>query len=509
MNRQERRAQEKKKSAGGCSSQLATAENLLTRGHLDQAANIYREVLARESAQATALYNLGMIRHKQERLAEAGDVLGKLCAQAPADAAAHIALAYVRMDQGRMEEALGISKQVATAALHPRQIVKLGILYREAGRTEEAKALFSRAIGLQPDMIDAYYSLRTLKKFTADDPDFQRLQKIAQREESLAADDKIKLNFTLARALQDQGKTDEAFARYTVANRLKKSTYKTPVSRFEDYAENITQIFTADLVNKLQGKSAAVSQRPIFIVGMPRSGSTLVDQILSSHPGAASIGESKSFPTSIPAYPNKEIPGFFGEGKPSVTQPLLDSLTPEALTKIGEKYLALTEDAAGGGKPLVDKMLFNFYWVGLIRLALPQAKIIHCTRHPCDIGLSIWQLMFNEAMPWAYDLEDIGRYYLAYEKIMAHWKKLFPDAIHEVNYETMIENQEGETRKLLAFCGLPWDDACLKFHDSARQVKTASALQVRVPIYKTSAGKWAFYKDYLSPLIAVLEQEKK
>lgn len=506
MNRQQRRAQEKKKPAAGRFSPLSAAENLLTRGRLDEAAEIYARTLAQDPCHQTALYNLGMIRHRQERLAEAAEAFARLCALAPADAAARIALACVRMDQGKVSDALGIARNLAGQDLPPRLLVKLGILCREAGRAGEAKEFLERALEIQPGMIDAWYSLRTLKNYAGDEQGFRRLTDIAAQEKTLSDDEKAKFNFTLARALSDRGETDEAFARYAAANRLRKAAYRTPVSDFETYADNIIRLFTQERVRELEGRSRALSARPIFIVGMPRSGSTLVDQILSSHPDVASMGETKSFSASVPAFPNAEIPGCFREGTPSVTRALVESLGAETLTAIGEKYLALTEERSGGRPRLVDKMLFNFYWAGLIRLSLPEAKIIHCTRHPCDIGLSIWQLMFTEPLPWAYDLEDIGRFYLSCDKVMRHWKSLFPGTIHEVSYEALVADQETETRKLLEFCALPWNESCLSFHDSGRQVRTASALQVRAPIYKTSAGKWEKHRGHLSALIDALKK---
>jgi predicted helicase len=152
-------------------------------------------------------------------------------------------------------------------------------------------------------------------------------------------------------------------------------------------------------------------------------------------------------------------------------------------------------------------MLFNYLWIGLLRLALPEAKIVHCTRDPVDIGLSIWQLLFTPDIPWAYDLSEIGRCCQAYRKVMTHWNSIFPGEIYEANYEAMVTDQEGETRKLLDFCGLPWDDRCMRFHENKRHVRTASSAQVRVPIYTDSVKKWKKYEKYLTPLIEEVNGE--
>jgi hypothetical protein len=182
----------------------------------------------------------------------------------------------------------------------------------------------------------------------------------------------------------------------------------------------------------------------------------------------------------------------------------MDNLSGAALDGIAQKYLALTDGVARGAARLADKMLFNYLWAGVIRLALPGARIIHCTRDPRDIALSLWQLTFPSGMQWTYDMQDIARYYLAYKKLMAHWNDLFPGEIHEANYESMVAGQEGETRRLLAFCDLPWDSRCLDFHESRRMVKTSSSAQVRRPIYGDSVGKWKKYEKYLAPLLDAL-----
>jgi hypothetical protein len=258
-------------------------------------------------------------------------------------------------------------------------------------------------------------------------------------------------------------------------------------------------------VRKWRGKGSCRDASPIFIIGMPRSGSTLVDQILSSHPEVSSAGETAILPQSIRSFASEETRGLFGMKQPSITQQLVGALSPALLDDIAAKYLERTKAISGGARRVVDKMLFNYFSTGLIRLALPEAKIIHTTRDPVDIGLSLWRLNFGPGMQWCYDQRDIARYYLSYKKVMAHWNKIFPGEIFEANYETVVAQQEQQTRRLLEYCGLPWDDRCLDFHKTERQVKTASAAQVRKPIYASSAGKWKKYERYLGPLIEGLK----
>ena len=323
----------------------------------------------------------------------------------------------------------------------------------------------------------------------------------ASKAANLPPQEKMKLEFILGKACLDTGDAEKAFAHYAEANRLKRATYKVfSIEKFEAYADSIIRLFTPALIEKHKG-AGNPSARPVFIVGMPRSGSTLTDQIVSSHPQAASMGEMNFLQHSLPVFANTDVPDYFSANIPSVNSALIEKLSPALLQDIARKYLAATDRFAGGAAHLVDKMLFNYLWVGVIRLALPNAKIIHCTRDPIDMGLSIWQLSFQGSIPWAYDQSEIGRYYKAYRKVMAHWEKLFPGDIFEANYETMVAEQESETRRLLAFCGLPFDNACLNFHQSTRKVSTASATQVRQPIYKDSVKKWKKYEQYLKPLI--------
>ncbi|MEZ0222982.1 MAG: sulfotransferase, partial [Alphaproteobacteria bacterium] len=201
---------------------------------------------------------------------------------------------------------------------------------------------------------------------------------------------------------------------------------------------------------------------------------------------------------------NKEVPDFISPGRPSITHEFLQKMDGPMLDTIASRYLAEMEPFAHGAKRVVDKMLFNFFWVGVIRLAMPEARIVHCMRDPVDIGLSIWQLNFGDEIAWAYDQKEIGRYYRSYEKLMSHWRKLFPGEFYDIRYEDVVADQEGQSRKLLEFCDLPWDDCVLKFHESTRQVKTASVTQVRKPIYKDSVKKWKKYEKHLKAMIETM-----
>ena len=512
MNRKERRAKgiKGKGQAQAARPQIAAAlrqaDMLLAQGRFDDAAKMFSNILRADPWNATALFNLGTLHHQRGRLKEAENCFRRILQKSPADADALMALAFVLLDGGDMASARPLAVKACEIAPTARLLSKAGILGREMGDLKAAEELFVRAIEKDPSDISTFYALCAARKFSADDPVFKDFSSRDPDSPALSVDDRIKLRFALGKACLDAGDTDGSFRHYAEGNTLKKSTYKVfTIEKFEQYVDSVISLFTEETVKQHKG-SGFDSARPVFIVGMPRSGSTLTDQILSSHPDVAGLGEVAYFRQGIPAFTNTEIPDYFTPGTPSITAELMEKLSPEMLQNIARKYLSVTDGFAAEARILTDKMLFNYLWVGLIRLSLPNAKIIHCTRDPADMGLSIWRLLFRENMPWAYDLAEIGRYYKAYRKLMAHWEKLFPGDILEVAYESLVANQEEESRRLLAFCNLEWDDRCLNFHETERQVRTASAAQVRQPIYGDSVKRWKKYEKYLSPLLENLPE---
>jgi len=518
MNRKQRRAKgsSSTKSSGALTgpglvhqAAIKSAERLLDEGKEKQAIEVYKVILTRDPGNATALYNLGLLLSKCDELEEAAACFSQLLKRSPDDGELLAAFAFLRSEQGKTNEARQLMERAAQFNLPAQVMTRVGGFYSQIGDMTKAGEFFSGAIKKDPECLDAYYNLGVIKNFAPNEPDFLRLLTLAEKNQSCAPEQRIKLEFTMARAFLGQGDTDKAFRHFADANKLKRDTYpRFDIARVEKYADSLIRLFDGDFIKKFRGKGGVNSTRPIFVVGMPRSGSTLVDQILSSHPVVGSVGESQALVKSIPVFPNIEVPGYFPSGDPSITKKLLEEMSPAMLDGIAQKYLSLTSSGDRSHEHVVDKMLFNYIWVGLIRLALPAAKIIHCTRDPVDVGLSNWQLLYTPDIPWTYDLSEIGRYYLSYKKVMNHWEKVLPGEFYEVNYERMVSNQEEETRKLLSYCGLPWDDRCMRFHENKRQVQTASSAQVRRPMYGDSVRKWKKYEKYLTPLIEALEKEE-
>ena len=313
--------------------------------------------------------------------------------------------------------------------------------------------------------------------------------------ETLLADDgmkpldRMRLEFALGKAWMDVGVGGRAFAHLNSGNRLRRASFSYDVD-----ADVARMDATAAAVGpELMGRHAGAgdpSDLPIFIVGMPRSGTTLIEQILASHPDVHGGGELTQLGALLGG---AEYPG------------LASRLTGERLAQLGRAYSEQIAALAPGRRRVTDKTPANFLHAGLIHLMAPNARIIHCVRDPRDTCLSCYTTLFASGQRFAYDLAELGTYYRGYAALMDHWRaRLPPDRFTEVRYEDVVADLEGEARRLVAFCGLEWDDACLDFHTTRRQVRTASANQVRQPLYRRSVGRWERYADHLGPLTAAL-----
>ncbi len=483
---------------------LKKARELDAAGRLDQSTSLLHEVLTAHPDHPRILKDLTLNLYRMRRLDEALRYASKMRDVVPADPTAVFLMALVRLVLGALEESLALADKAMQMNPDSRVLGQLGALYRTAGARDKACQAMMASIEKDPDNVFAYFSLHRLRPFLKEDPLFDNLVKMAARAEDFPVSAQIILHFTLGRAYFDQKDFANAFAHYEQGNALQKSVVAADYNPdfLDRYVDTIISLFDSKRIKRLAGKSAHVTNQPIFIVGMPRSGSSLADQILSSHPDVASMGEVPYFPASVPVYPSVEVPGFFRPGKPCITQKFMDDLSPDVLNAIGDKYLSVTTPFLQGKHRLVDKMLFNYIWVGLMRLVFPQGKVIYTSRDPVDTGLSIWRTLFEQnAVMWAYDQVDIGRYYLSFKAMMDHWQDVLPGEVHELNYERLVSDQEGESRKLLEFCGLPWNEHCLRFHETERQVRTASADQVRRAIYKDSIKSWEKHAQYLQTLM--------
>jgi len=381
---------------------------------------------------------------------------------------------------------------------HPRQPkiwMSYGHCLKTAGRQEDSIAAYRRAIGMQPTLGEAYWSLANLKTFRFSPADMVAIRDALDRSD-LTDEDRLHFEFSLGKALEDEGCYEESFTHYAKGNAVRRRIHPYSADEEARYVNRCRTQHTAEFF-KARESAGAQSAAPIFIVGLPRSGSTLLEQILASHPLVEGTMELPDLPQIA-----RELAGR--EEKDESAAPFLRAvaaLSRAELRDLGERYLATTRIYRKTEAPFfVDKMPNNWLYVGLIQLILPNARIIDARRHPLGCCLSAFKQHFARGQSFSYDLEDLGRYYRGYVELMAHYDTVLPRRIHRVFYESMIEDTETEVRRLLDHCALPFDEQCLRFYENERSVRTASSEQVRRPIFRDGMDHWRHYEPWLGPL---------
>ena len=431
-----------------------------------------------------------------ERLDEALALARQAVALAPKSAEAHNTLATVHQFLGQTDEALAYFEQAALlpGAVAEEALVGRATLLMEAGRRDDALAAFDRALKVFPGSVQALAGRADARTFRIGDADIAALEACVAEGERRSLTDRISAHFALGKAYLDIQDPERAFHHFDMGNRQKRSTFIYDAAATGQWMERVAEAFAPELYARLPA-AGEPSALPVFILGMPRSGTTLIEQIVSSHPQVTGAGELSALRLVV------EGSGIF----PDRVKALAGEEGGQFFWQLGEAYLSRVAPLAQGRARLVDKMPGNFLYAGLIPLILPQARIIHARRHPVDTCLSCYTKLFVGEQQFTYEQTELGRFYRHYERLMTHWREVLPsDRFIEVDYEAVVENLEGEARRLVDFLGLPWDDACLNFHDNRRVVRTASVNQVRQPIYKTSKGRWRAYAGYLGPLLDAL-----
>jgi tetratricopeptide (TPR) repeat protein len=464
----------------------------------DEALASYDKAVALKPDFAEAFCNRGLALYQLKRFDEALASFDKAVALKPDFAEAFCNRGFVLGKLKRFDEALAsYDKALAikpdfVEALNDRAIEMLVL-----GRLAEAQRDIERAIQLAPRNPRYYYTLGQITRYVAADPRVAAMEELVHDATSLAIDDRINLHFALAKAYEDLGRPERAFSQLLAGNALKRSqiTYEETIT--VRMHSQIQETFTPELLQTFQNVGEP-SRVPIFIVGMPRSGTTLIEQILASHPDVFGGGEldflSKVVADIQPSDNNLEV-----------SRELVSSIPSEQFRQIGESYLAKIKRLAPAAARVVDKMPANYLNVGLIHLALPNAPIIHVVRDPVDTCISCFSQLFTGELNYTYDLAELGRYYGHYQALMAHWHQVLPlGRILDVRYEEVVANLEGMARRIVAHCGLEWDAHCLAFHQTKRPIRTASVTQVRRPIYKSSMGHRFKYETFLAPLLAEL-----
>lgn len=446
---------------------VITARTQTRRGAHGLAEQAARHALKQDPEHAEALTVLGQILHETDRYDEALEVL---------------------------EKALNANPE------NPEALNFYGVALKSVGRLDESREFILKALKRNPGMFGAYANLNDLIDFSKDEGEelFQRIDSIFKAAKNPEADHFLALHFAYAKALDDRGEHERALQHYVTGGKMKRAQLNYDEADTHGFFDKIRAAFPKEAFEnrKFEGLS---DDRPVFIVGMPRSGSTLVEQILSSHPDVYGAGEVKylsmalgrvrdRFP-SLPKYPD-----------------MMAKITPAQMELVANHYLKMLTATSGDAKRVTDKLLTNYFFAGLIHLLFPNAKIINTRRDPVDTCLSGFTKLFKDDMPHSYDLGELGRYYGKYAEIMDHWNEVLPEGVLiTVQYEDVVADTEKEAKRLIEFLGLPWDDKCVDFHKSDRPVKTASVAQVRKPIYNTSVKRWKKYGDGLQPLVDAIE----
>jgi tetratricopeptide (TPR) repeat protein len=538
---------------------LADGQRLFHEGNLQQAEQTFHHVLSLDPENIIALYSLSCIAYETGKFDEAMKTLRKVTKLKSDFPDGHNLLGILHDLKGDLDAAIKSYKRViALAPDYFEAYNNLGNVYKKLGQHDVAILNYIKAISLNPDYevaknnlenvfkasanleetihnyekkvpinqenfatywnlakalqdygyiqlslrqfhnvllikqnhAQCHRSISKLKKYSIGDPHINNMEKL-YFSKTITNEDKMHLGFALGKAYGDCKMHEKSFHYILTANKLKRSTYIYSINETIALTEKIIGVFDT-LLETFQVKRETPDKTPVFILGMPRSGTSLVEQILSSHPyvyGAGEIADLKNifFYLTDTKELKKSFEVFIQE--------------PEKIsTLLGEYYLKRMIKYSENLRYITNKEPHNFQLIGLIAFALPNAKIIHCTREPMDNCFSIYKNFFSGIHPYAYDLKELGQYYLQYQKIMEYWHNVFHGKIFNISYEKLVKHQEAETKGLLDYCELPWDDACLSFYKTKSRVTTASAAQVRQPIYKDSVELWKRYEKQLEPL---------
>jgi tetratricopeptide (TPR) repeat protein len=473
------------------------ANTFYDQGDFEDAMAHYSRVLDLNPNHADIHNNLGVILKAQGRMDEAIAHYRHAIAINPGHAEAHNNLGNVfkgldRLDDAIAQYRLAIAINADSADAHNN----LSNLLKDQGMFDDAMAHYERAIAIRPDYAEAHFNRAEIKTFQQGDADLAALEGMAGRDD-LPANKTTYVHFALAKALEDSGDYVRAFEQLRKGNDLKRRQINYDERDCMRFSRRISAAFDAGLFDRFP-EEGDPSSTPIFVLGMPRSGSTLIEQILASHPQIHAAGELVDLEMAVKSVLNTSShPLSYPECAPD-----LDS---DSWRRIGRQYLARLPVLANGKIRIVNKLPANFLHVGLIRLILPNARIIHTMRDPIDTCVSCYSKLFASGQYFSYDLGELGRFYRCYTELMSHWRSVLPPGFMlDVSYEEVVDDLEGQARRLIDYCGLPWDDRCLTFHRTSRAVKTASAVQVRKPLFRSSLQRWRKYEADIAPLLREL-----
>jgi tetratricopeptide (TPR) repeat protein len=468
-------------------------------GRLTDSENLLRRALDLAPSFQSARANLATVLYRQHRAQEALDQLDMLAGEGELPDGVRNLKAAALGRVGGYAEAIGLYREVLTRhSEQPKVWMSLAHLLKTVGEQEQSVAAYRRALDLAPALGEVWWSLANLKTVKFDDADVTAME-AALDDAALNADDELHLHFALGKAYDDRRDADKAWRHYATGNQIRANQLQHDIERISDLVDRSIELMTPAFFAEREGQGFE-ARDPIFVLGMPRAGSTLLEQILASHSqveGTMELSDVHSLARRIDGKHGKKERGAYPEA--------LSALDGPALAAMGQEYLDTTRIQRSEGTPFfIDKMPNNWLYAGFIRLILPNAKIIDARRHPLDCGFSNFKQHFARGQAFSYDLEHIGRFYADYVRMMAHLDHVQPGKIHRVIHERLVDDPETEIRALLDYCGLEWEDACLRFHENKRAVRTASSEQVRQPLSRSGIGQWKPYEEWLEPLKAAL-----
>jgi len=442
-----------------------------------------------------ARHNYAVVLNRQGKAAAALPQVDALLAKEPRNPGYLNLKAAVLANLGDYDESIDVYEAVLEDyPLQPKIWMSYGHSLKTARRQDESVAAYRRAIAMQPTLGEAYWSLANLKTFRFSDADILALRRALDRAD-LSAEDRLHFEFSLAKALEDAGTYEESFAHYIEGNAIRKRLRPYDAAENKRYVDRCKVDYTAEFFDRRRSMGAA-SAAPIFIIGLPRAGSTLLEQILSSHSlveGTMELPDLPQIARDLASRDERDHDAPFFDA--------VAALDGAALCDLGERYLESTRIYRKTGAPFfIDKMPNNWLYAGLIHLILPNAKIIDARRHPLGCCLSAFKQHFARGQNFTYDLADLGCYYRDYVALMAHIDGVLPGRIHRVFYEDTVLDTETQVRRLLEHCGLPFEEQCLRFYENDRAVRTASSEQVRRPIFTEGMDQWRHFEPWLGPL---------
>lgn len=475
-----------------------TASRLaLQLNNLPIALNAIERALAIEPDSTPWLLQKGVCLARLRRIDDLEPIVETLSSREMKSAYHCSTLALLKTELGQRPDAVALYEKAARLNPdEPKHYYNLACLQRSLGDIDAAERNFDRTLELDSSDYEAWKIRSELRTQTTDSNHVEALETLLQHglTDSRA---KTQVCYALAKELEDLGEHERSFRYLKQGADSRRSYMRYDVQRDIDTMASIRNVFSADRFEQAQGGHD--SDEPVFILGMPRTGTTLVERILSSHSDVFAAGELTNFAVEM----MRLARGVAGDRQ--VDRDELVRLTAGLdFAALGKAYVDSTRPFTGHTARFIDKLPLNFLYVGLIRLALPNARIINLVRDPLDTCYAIYKQLFVDAYPFSYDLVELGRYYVAYDELMRHWEAVLPGVIHKVTYESLVADFEAEARRLVAHCDLDWQSQCLTFYENPQASLTASTVQVRKPVYSSSVGKWRQFREQLQPLIRTL-----